>query len=63
MVDLYLRIKLFMSSHEWWACDDFVSNLLESIEDGVGLRAKLNPPAPLVLVVGGRTGLKKVDMY
>ena len=48
-----------MSSHEGGAGDDFVANLLQSVEDVVGLRAELQPPAPLVPELRGRTGLNQ----
>ena len=46
-----------MSGHEGGAGDDFVADLLQGVEDVVGLRAELQPPAPLVPVLGGRAGL------
>ena len=52
-----LRVELLVSGDEGGAGDDFVANLLQSVEDVVRLRAELQPPAPLVPVLRGRTGL------
>ena len=46
-----------MAGDEGGAGDDFVADLLQGVEDIVRLRAELQSPAPLVPVVGGRTGL------
>ena len=42
-----------MPRDEGGAGDDFVADLLQSVEDVVGLRAELQPPAPLVPVLRG----------
>ena len=52
-----LRVELLMPRDEGGAGDDFVADLLQGVEDVVGLRAELQPPASLVPVLRGRTGL------
>ena len=47
-----------MSSNEGGTCDNFVTNLLESVEKVVCLGAELNSPVTLVSEVRGGAGLK-----
>ena len=54
----YLGIKLFMPSNKWWTCDNFVTNLFQSIKNVVRLGAELHSPTSLVSVVRRWTRLK-----
>ena len=55
--DVVLRVELLVAGHEGGAGDDLVPDLLEGVEEVVGLCAELHPPAPLVLVVRRGAGL------